>query len=49
MSTVCTFYSMVVSPSCTGNPETGTSANREDPDKMPQNVTFYQGLHGLLK
>ena len=49
MSTVCPFYSMVVSPSCTGNPETVISANREDPDKMLQNVTSNQGLHGFLK
>ena len=24
-------------------------ANSEDPDKMPPNVAFYQGLHCLLR
>ena len=23
----------------------GTFASSEDPDEMPQNVTFYQGMH----
>ena len=27
----------------------GTLANSEDPDEMPQNVAFHQGLHYLLR
>ena len=27
----------------------GTFANSEDPDEMPQNVAFHQGLHCLLR
>ena len=30
-------------------PWTGTLANREDPDEMPQNVAFHQGLHCLVE
>ena len=30
-------------------PLTGTLANSEDPDKMPQNEAFHQGLHCLLQ
>ena len=26
-----------------------TFANSEDPDEMPQNAAFYQGLHCLLR
>ena len=26
-----------------------TTTDREDPDKMPHNVTFHQGLHCLLR
>ena len=26
-----------------------TTADREDPDKMPHNVAFHQGLHCLLR
>ena len=26
----------------------GTLANSEDPDEMPHNVAFHQGLHCLL-
>ena len=26
----------------------GTLANSEDPDEMPQNAAFHQGLHCLL-
>ena len=26
-----------------------TTADREDPDKMPHNVTFYQGIRCLLR
>ena len=37
------------SPLLTGNLEMGTLANSEDPDEMPQNVAFHQGLHGLLR
>ena len=28
---------------------TGTLANCEDPDEMPHNVAFHQGLHCLLR
>ena len=31
-----------------GNPLTGTLANSEDPDEMPHNAAFHQGLHCLL-
>ena len=27
----------------------GTFANSEDPDEMPQNTAFHQGLHCLLR
>ena len=27
----------------------GTLANSEDPDEMPHNVAFHQGLHSLLR
>ena len=27
----------------------GTLVNREDPDEMPHNATFHQGLHCLLR
>ena len=27
----------------------GNLANRRDPDEMPQNETFHQGLHCLLR
>ena len=27
----------------------GTLANSEDPDEMPHNVAFHQGLHCLLR
>ena len=30
-------------------PKTGIMAIREDPDEMPQNVAFHQGLHCLLE
>ena len=32
----------------TGSPLTCTFANIEDPDKMPYDVAFYQGLHCLI-
>ena len=28
---------------------TGTLANSEDPDEMPHNVAFHQGLHCMLR
>ena len=31
------------------NPKMVTFANSEDPDEMPSNAAFYQGLHCLLK
>ena len=36
-------------PLRTGNPKTGTIANSEDPDEMPHNAAFHQGLHCLLR
>ena len=36
-------------PFKSGNSETGIFANSEDPDEMPQNVAFHQGLHYLLR
>ena len=33
----------------TRNPLTGTLANSEDPDEMPHDVAFHQGLHCLLR
>ena len=29
--------------------KTGTLANSEDPDEMPNDATFHQGLHCLLR
>ena len=31
-----------------GNPKTGIFTNSEDPDEMPRNVAFHQGLHCLI-
>ena len=36
-------------PLKTGNPLMGTFANNEDPDKMPHDAAFHQGLHYLLR
>ena len=36
-------------PLYTGNPKTDTFTNSEDPDEMPHNATFHQGLHCLLR
>ena len=33
----------------TGNPETGTLANSEDPDEMQHYAAFHQGLHCSLR
>ena len=33
----------------TGNPITGTLANSEDPDEMPHDAAFHQGLLCLLR
>ena len=33
----------------TGNPLTGTSANGEDPNEMPHDAAFHQGLLCLLR
>ena len=38
-----------VNPLETGNPLTSILANGEDPDEMPHNAVFHQGLHCLLK
>ena len=32
---------------CILKPLTGTFTNSEDPDEMPHNATFHQGLHCL--
>ena len=31
-----------------GNPKTGIFTNSEDPDEMPHNAAFHQGLHVLF-
>ena len=36
-------------PLYTANPLSGTLANREDTDEMPQNAAFPQSLHCLLR
>ena len=36
-------------PLYTGNPYMDTLANCEDPDEMPQDVAFHQGLPCLLR
>ena len=36
-------------PLYTGNPETGTLANGEDPNEMQHNAAFYQDLHCLRR
>ena len=36
-------------PLRTRNPLTGTFPKSEDPDEMPHNAAFYQGLHCLLR
>ena len=33
----------------TGAPYTGVLGNSEDPDEMPHNAAFHQGLHCLLR
>ena len=38
-----------LNPLNTGNPITGTFTNSEDPDEMPHNAAFHQGLHCLLR
>ena len=40
---------IIVNPLYTGNYQTCTLANSEDPDEMPQNVAFHLGLHCLLR
>ena len=37
-----------LNPLKTRNPYMGTLANSEDPDGMPHNVAFHQGLHCML-
>ena len=39
---------MCINPLWTKKPLTGTLANSEDPDEMPLNAAFHQGLHSLL-
>ena len=41
-------YVDMINPLYAGNVWAGTLANSEDPDEMPQNATFHQGLHCLL-
>ena len=41
-------YSMF-NPLKTRNPKMDTLANSEDPDEMPHNAAFHQGLHCLLR
>ena len=38
-----------LNPLKTKNPYTGTLANIEDPDEMPDNAAFHQGLLSLLR
>ena len=38
-----------IGPFNTQNLKTDNMANSEDPDEIPLNVTFYQGLHTLLR
>ena len=38
-----------VNPSKIGNPLISTLANSEDPDEMPHNAAFCQGLHFLIR
>ena len=38
-----------LNPLYTGNSSTGTLANSEDPDEMPHDVAFHQGLDYLLR
>ena len=37
----------ITNPLYMGNPKTGTFTNSEDPDEMPHNAAFHQGLHCL--
>ena len=41
------FFSL--NPLYMGNPYTSTFKNSEDPDEMPHNVTFHQGLHCIMQ
>ena len=36
---------LVINPLVTRDPLIGAFSNNEDPDEMPQNVSFHQGLH----
>ena len=38
-----------INPLRTGNPQTGTIANSEDPGEMPAKTAFHQGLNLLLR
>ena len=38
-----------LNPLYTRNPITGTFTNSKDPDEMPHNVAFHQGLHCVLR
>ena len=38
-----------VNPFHLGYLQTGTLANREEPDEMPHKAAFYQGLHFFAK
>ena len=39
--------SIKFNPLYMGNPKKGTFTNSEDPDGMPHNAAFHQGLHCL--
>ena len=39
----------VFNPFFTGNPQTGTLANSEDPDEMQLDAAFHLGLHCLMR
>ena len=45
---VCLFKDVLFNPLYTGNPETGSLANSEDPDEMQHKAAFYQGLSCFL-
>ena len=48
----CYFTHVIPKLLTLGRPETsytGTLANSVDPDEMPHNVAFHQGLHCLLR
>ena len=48
---VCGMFHFISTLYClhTGNPLTGTLANREGPDEMQHNAEFHRSLHILLR